>query len=286
MPARLRRGSVGPHRRLSALPPPPKIATPFRRTTSIEGSTVMRITHALLLSLLAFAPASYAQLDLGRALGAAVDLGKAASVTDDEVKAYAKQMRAYEEKNKQRVAPPGSAPAQRLARLADKYRSYDGLQLNFKVYESKEVNANASADGSIRFYSGLMDMMTDEELLFILGHEIGHVKGGHSAKAMRNALTASGLRKAASASNSTVGTIADSQMGGLLEAVVNAQHSQGQETESDDYGMRFLKSNKINTAAAGSSLRKLAALSKGGSASILSSHPDPAARATRMDKAK
>ena len=232
----------------------------------------------------AFVPLAHAQIDLGRAAGAAMDLGKAATVTDDEVKAYAKQMRAYEEKNRQKVAPAGSAHAQRLARLTDRYRSYDGLQLNFKVYESKQINANASADGSIRFYSGLMDMMTDDELLFIVGHEIGHVKHGHSAKAMRTALTTSGLRKAAGASNSRVGAIADSQMGGLLEAVLNAQHSQGQETESDDYGMRFMKANKINAAAASSSLRKLAGLSKGG-ASILSSHPDPAKRADRMQKA-
>ena len=248
----------------------------------------MRHGKALLfLAAIAAATPSSAQIDLGRALGAAVDLGKAASVTDDEVKQYARQMRAYEEKNKQRVAAPGSAHAQRLARLTDKYRSWDGLQLNFKVYESKTVNANASADGSVRFYSGLMDMMTDDELLFILGHEIGHVKNGHSAKAMRTALTTSGVRKAAAASGSTVGTLAESQMGGLLEAVVNAQHSQGQESESDDYGMRFLKSNKLNTAAAGTSLRKLAGLSKGGGgASILSSHPDPGARAERMDKAK
>jgi metalloprotease len=248
----------------------------------------MRACPALLLAIAcAIAPLSHgADINLGRALGAATDLGKAATVSDDEVKAYAKQMRAYEEKNRQKVAPSGSAYAQRLARLTDRYRNYDGMQLNFKVYESKQVNANASAGGSIRFYSGLMDMMTDDELMFIVGHEIGHVKNGHSAKAMRTALVTSGVRKAAAATNSTVGTIAESQMGGLLQAVVNAQHSQGQEIESDDYGMRFLKTNKIHPAAAASSLRKLAGLSKGGGGSILSSHPDPGARAKRMDTAK
>jgi putative metalloprotease len=254
---------------------------------SLEEGIMRTTTTRVLLGLgLAIAAPAAAQVDLGRALGAASELGKAATVSDEEVKAYAKQMRAYEEMSRQKVAAPGSAHAQRLARLTGKYRNYDGLQLNFKVYESKQVNANASADGSIRFYSGLMDMMTDDELQFILGHEIGHVKGGHSAKAMRTALATSGARKAAAASGSTVGALAESQMGGLLEAVVNAQHSQAQEAESDDYGMRFLKANKIPPAAAASSLRKLAGLSKGGGASILSSHPDPGARAKRMDAAK
>jgi len=173
---------------------------------------------------------------------------------------------------------------ERLAALTDKYRSYDGLNLNFKVYQSSQVNANASADGSVRMYSGLMDMMTDDELLFVIGHEIGHVKHGHSAKAMRTALATSGMRKAAGAAgNSTVGALADSQLGGLLEAVVNAQHSQAQETQSDDYGLDFLRKARGKTDGAVSSLRKLAKLG-GGGASILSSHPDPARRADRMAK--
>jgi putative metalloprotease len=36
------------------------------------------------------------------------------------------------------------------------------------------------ADGSIRIYSGLMEMMDEGELLFVLGHEMGHVVEKHS----------------------------------------------------------------------------------------------------------
>jgi len=246
----------------------------------------MRLLGSALLALgLALAmPAHATGLDIGRAIGAAGDLGKAATVTDDEVRSYARQMRAYEERSREKVAPASSKAAQRLAALTDKYRNHDGMNLNFKVYQSSQVNANASADGSVRMYSGLMDMMTDDELLFVIGHEIGHVKHGHSAKAMRTALATSGMRKAAGAAgNSTVGTLADSQLGGLLEAVVNAQHSQAQETQSDDYGLDFLRKARGKTDGAVSSLRKLAKLG-GGGASILSSHPDPARRADRMAK--
>jgi len=201
------------------------------------------------------------------------------------VKDYARQMRAYEERAREQVAPPGSAYAKRLAPLTDRDRKYDGLVLDFKVYQSKQVNANASADGSIRVYTGLMDLMNDQELLFVIGHEIGHVKGGHSAKAMRTALATSGLRKAATAASGSSLRIADAQPGGLVEGVVNAQHSQAQETQSDDYGLAFMKKNNIPPAAAESALRKLAGLSKG-SATILSSHPDPGERADRVAKAR
>ena len=244
--------------------------------------TTIGIAGAACALALAASFAAHAQIDLGRAIGAATDLGKAATVSDEDVKNYARQMRSYEERSREKVAPAGSKYAQRLARLTDRYRGYDGLQLNFKVYESKQINANASADGSVRVYSALMDMMTDDEMLFVIGHEIGHVKNGHSAKAMRTALATSGLHKAAmAATHSSAVLLADSQLGGLVEQVVNAQHSQAQETESDDYGMRFLKANKLPPAAAASALRKLASLSKG-SASILSSHPDPGKRADRM----
>jgi putative metalloprotease len=215
------------------------------------------------------------------AMGAAADLGKAATLTDEEVKSSALQMREYEEKNKEKVAPASSQYAKRLAKLTDKYKRYDGLNLNFKAYENDEVNANASADGSVRVYSGLMDLMKDDELLFVIGHEVGHVKNGHTAKAMRTALAMSGVRKGAAASGTAVGAIAASEMGGLLEAVLNAQFSQSQETESDDYGLSFLRKTGAKLGDAESALRKLAQLS-GGKHSILSSHPDPAKRADRM----
>lgn len=38
------------------------------------------------------------------------------------------------------------------------------------------------ADGTIRVNSGLMDVMNDGELRFILGHEMGHVVERHIKK--------------------------------------------------------------------------------------------------------
>jgi putative metalloprotease len=224
-----------------------------------------------------------ANVDVGTALGAASDLGRAATVSDDEVKSYSKQMRDYEEKTQVKVAPASSKYAKRLARLTSNYHDYDGMKLNFKVYEVKEVNANATADGSIRVYTGLMDLMTDDELLFVLGHEMGHVKNGHATKAMRTALATSGVRKAAASTGGTAGVLAASELGGLAEAVLNAQYSQSQETESDDYGLAFLKKNHLKVNGAVTSLRKLAQGS-GGSYSILSSHPEPNQRADRLAK--
>ena len=224
---------------------------------------------------------SLSNMDIGTAMGAAADLGKAATVTDAEVKSYAKQMRDHEEKSGVKIAGASSKYGKRLANLTSKYREYDGMKLNYKVYVDEEVNANASADGSVRVYTGLMDLMNDDELAFVIGHEIGHVKHGHTLKAMRTALASSGLRKAAASTGGAAGVLAGSELGALAEAALNARYSQGQETESDDYGLAFLRKSKRKLSGAESSLRKLAKLS-GGEHSFLSSHPEPNARADRI----
>lgn len=69
----------------------------------------------------------------------------------------------------------------------------------------------------------------------------------------------------------------------MAEAVLNAQYSQSQETEADDYGLAFLKKNHLKVAGAVNSLRKLAQGS-GSGYSILSTHPDPTQPAHRLAK--
>lgn len=210
-------------------------------------------------------------------VGAGLDLFKAATVSEEELINASKQMRAYEDK-KRTVAPAGNKYAQRLARLTAKHVNEDGMKLNFKVYMVNDINANASPDGSIRFYSGLMDKMTDAELLGVIGHEIGHVKHKHSLTEMRTAYMASAARKAASSSKGALGVIADSDLGSLAEAVLNAQYSQSQETESDDYGLAFMKKHKYDAKAMESAFRKLGS----GGGGMLSSHPNSQQRADRM----
>jgi putative metalloprotease len=217
-------------------------------------------------------------------VGAAVDVFKAVTVSDDDVKSAMVQLRASEDK-KARVAPAKSKYARRLAKLTGPYLHEDGMTLNFKVYITKDVNANATPDGSIRVYSGLMDMMNDQEMLGVLGHEMGHVKLGHAMSAMRTAYMASATRKAAASSSTVGGVLAASQLGELGEALVNSQFSQSQETAADDYGLAFLQKHGYNGKAMESALRKLAALDSSKKSALdgmLASHPDPGKRADRI----
>lgn len=212
-------------------------------------------------------------------IDAGIDVVKAVSLSDEDVKSMAKQVADYSDARNP-IADSTSKDGKRLQRLTAKHVNEDARGLNFKVYLVSEVNAFALADGSIRVYSGLMDIMDDEELRFVIGHEIGHVAQGHTKKSMQTAYAASAVRKGVASQGGVAGTIAASELGGLVEKLINAQFSQSEEQEADDYGFQFMKKHGYQTKSAVSALTKLADL--GGSHGFLSSHPAPDKRAERM----
>ena len=97
------------------------------------------------------------------------------------------------------------------------------------------------ADGTIRIYAGLMDLLDDGELLFVVGHEMGHMAKEHIRKKIRLAYAASAVRKGIASQGGAAGDVAGSLLGGLAEALLNAQFSQLEEKEADDAGLAFLK---------------------------------------------
>jgi putative metalloprotease len=181
---------------------------------------------------------------------------------------------------KNRLAPPDNKYSIRLNRIINQKFQDGDVAFNYGVYMSPEVNAFAMADGSIRIYGGLMDMLTDGELRFVIGHEMGHVMKRHIREKIRLAYAASAVRKGVASQNNAAGEIARSVFGGFAESLINAQFSQLEEKEADDYGLLFLKKKDFEPRDAVSALKKLAGLGKGHS--FLSSHPDPDKRAERL----
>ncbi len=175
--------------------------------------------------------------------------------------------------------------ADRFEKLVKNIKTYDGVKLDFKLYCVIEQNAFACPNGSVRVLSGLLDIMTDEELLGIIGHEIGHIKNGDSKDAMKNAYLTLAAKGAIASTGSDAAKLTDSQFGALGEALVGAQYSQKQEYAADDYGYKFLKDNGYNPAAMASALRKIEKLSASLDKinQLFSSHPDSGKRAKRLE---
>ncbi|AUD01937.1 M48 family metallopeptidase [Spirosoma pollinicola] len=213
-----------------------------------------------------------------------------ATVSDAQVAEVSRQaIKEMDAKNP--VADANDPYTLRLNKIVSRHHTIGGLPLNFKVYKVPDVNAFATADGSVRVFKGLMDMMTDNELLAVMGHEIGHVINHDSKDAMKRGLQTSALRDALASGSGTVGKLAQSQLAGVANYLWDAKYSRQQETEADDYSYDFLKRNGYSVLALATSFEKLAKQGGGAQggriASIISTHPDSKARAQRVrDRAK
>lgn len=243
---------------------------------------------------MSFAVAANAQLKLNtKTLGAGAKAVKAVTLTDDDVIKYTKEYIQWMDAHNP-VAPADDAMAQRLKKLTDKATSYEGLNLNFKVYLVRDINAFACADGSVRVCAGLLQTMTDDEVMGVIGHEIGHVKNKDSKDAFKTALLTSALKDGASSQGGTAGTLSDSQLGELGEAVANSAYSRNQESQADNYGYEFLKAAKLNPWGMSTAFEKLWKASQDDSgdkkkkgSQLFSSHPDTEKRMNTMaEKAK
>ncbi|ORM72801.1 metalloprotease [Pantoea wallisii] len=207
---------------------------------------------------------------------------QAYTLSDAQVKELSDQSCTQMDKDNQ-VAAASSSYQQRLNKIATALGdNINGVPANYKVYMTKDVNAWAMANGCIRVYSGLMDMMTDNEVEGVLGHEMGHVALGHTRKAMQVAFATTAARNAAASVGGVIGSLSQSQLGEMGEKLVNAQFSQTQESQADDYSFDLLKKRGINPLGLATSFEKLAKLDQGHQSSMFDSHPDSAARAQHI----
>ena len=208
----------------------------------------------------------------------------AASISDDMVVELSRQTIA--QMDAQSVIDHG-AYEQRLSRVLSGMKDLDGLPLNFKVYKTNEINAFACGDGSIRVYSGLMDVMDDDELTAIIGHELGHVRHKDTKRAIKNAYVASAARDIL-ASAGSYGAMASALLGDVGEALVSAQFSQAQEYKADEHGCQFAIDRGKNPYSMYNALEKLMQLSDGGNGSVIAhmfaDHPKTEKRMERMKK--
>ena len=242
---------------------------------------IMRIS--MIAGGISVASPAWAQFNIGKVVGAGKDAVKAETISDAELKRMFDEV-AAESDRMNPVAGPKDPYGKRMAALSKGLASHDGLNLDVKAYLVTDVNAFAMGNGTIRVFAGLMDQFTDDEIRYVIGHEIGHVKAGHSKKRMQAALRASALQKGAGAAGGTAGRIASSELGDLFNKVIVAQHSQSNEKEADDYAMNFLKTKGYVPMAAVTALDKLAAMDgdKKNPMQFLSTHPSPGTRSKRM----
>ncbi len=224
-----------------------------------------------------------AQISLGdRALGALQNGVKGFMFSDEDAAALSKEAVAKMDKENL-VATTKDPYTIRLNKVFGKHINENGLVLNFKVYKVKDVNAFACADGSVRVFAGLMDIMDDNELLAVIGHEIGHVANHDSRDAAKAAYKKAALIDAVSSQSDKIAAVTDGQLGQIANALMDNKHSRTQESDADAFSYDFMKKHGYNVNAVESAFNILASMSEGKDSSfiekMMSSHPDSKERA-------
>ena len=230
-----------------------------------------------------------AQFNLSKAVGGAAKAAKALTLSDADMAAYVKESIDWMDAHNP-VLPEDNPYTVRLRKLTEGVTDADGIPLNFKVYDVIDINAFACPDGSVRVFSSLMDIMSDEELMGIIGHEIGHVMKRHSKNAFRNELLTGAARDAISSAGGVAAKLSDSQLGALGQGLLNAKYSQKQEKEADNCGYDFLVAKGRNPWGMVMAFEKFLKMEQeaGGQSSyvqkMFSSHPETKARIEAMSK--
>ena len=185
------------------------------------------------------------------------------------------------------VLPASNEYAQRLDRIMARFKNIKDLNLNYKVYQSNTVNAFASGDGSVRIYSGLMDVMTDDEVFAVIGHELGHLINKDVRDAYRTAYLVVAARYGIAAVNTTAGALSTGFLGDLGQQLAQNAYSRKQEYEADEKSFQFCITNGVDPFAMYHALNRLIQLSgessqQGRLAELLSTHPYTEKRAARI----
>lgn len=167
-------------------------------------------------------------------------------------------------------------------------RTPDGVQavsrVEFRSSPTLGANAFALPDGTIVLLDELVQLAdNDEQLLAVVGHEVGHVHYRH------------GLRLVAQ--SSAVGVLAAWWLGDVSTILataptmlLQARYSRVFEAEADRYAAKVMRSNHIPSARLAEILRKLNAAHPGtdedGIAGLLASHPGLQERASALEAEK
>ena len=153
------------------------------------------------------------------------------------------------------------------------------LPWSFKLVDDPMVNAFALPGGFIFITRGIMASLNSEaELAGVIGHEIGHVTARHSASQMsRQQFQQIGLG-VGSILSSDVASLAGVLSAGL--GLLNLRYSRGDESQSDELGVRYMTRAGYDPNALVGVFQTLA-LAGGGGGSVpgwATTHPDPVNR--------
>ena len=156
--------------------------------------------------------------------------------------------------------------------------------------DDRTINAFALPGGQVFITRALFDRLeTEGQLAGVLGHEIGHVVGRHSAEHIAKAKLTEGLSGAAAVAAydpDNPASAGAAQIALVVGQLVNLKFGRDDELESDALGVCFMSSAGYEPLDLVGVMEVLASSRQGaGQPEFFSTHPDPQNRIQRIEEA-
>lgn len=171
---------------------------------------------------------------------------------------------------------------QLLDRLEDNLLTEQQKDRNYQVIYIPEdtVNALAVPGNKVIIYQGLLkEIGSENELMMVLAHELGHFAHRDHLRGLGNVLV---LRMTISYFLGDV-NIFQSIVATAVNAISKAQYSQKQEKQADEFGLMLLDKTYNHVGGATDFFAKLGKKQKS-KIDFLSSHPSPSKRVQELEK--
>lgn len=143
------------------------------------------------------------------------------------------------------------------------------VELDVKVYLNPFLYIFAKSNGAVRVNSGIIELLEDNEILFLMAHEIAHIANKDHKGSYRKAHSMYALENALNMQGEAAGGVAN----GLLESVTSrmrkSEFQKEEEFEADKYAIGVLKKLGIKKQVAIDTLEELQYLN----APLLKIHP-------------
>ncbi len=197
---------------------------------------------------------------------AASDMSKSTSVTNEELKKIAQEDIAKMDKNNDIVTDQYHTDLQNVMK---KIKLPSGVKLDVKVYWSPYLYIFSRSNGSIRVNHGIIEKLNDNELLFVMAHEVGHLLHEDFKKSYRKEHAMYAFEKMLNMGGDTMGGMSNGVLASVTSDMRKSRFQKVEELNADEFAMKVLKDNNVPREAAIDALELMQYLG----APLLKMHP-------------
>ncbi|CAA6819340.1 MAG: Metalloprotease [uncultured Sulfurovum sp.] len=197
---------------------------------------------------------------------AADEMTKSSSITDEELNKIAAEDIAKMDKDNDIVKDQYHTDLQNVMK---KIKLPEGVKLDVKVYWSPYLYIFSRSNGSIRVNHGVIEKLDDNELLFIMAHEVGHLLHEDYKKSYRKEHAMYSFEKMLNMGGDSMGGMSNGVLASVTSEMRKSRFQKHEEFSADEFAMMVLRVNKVPRKAAVDALELLQYLD----APILKMHP-------------